>query len=578
MVRFPSHIHDGECVITEVLGPRGSPEVDTLTILREFNLPEQFPEAVLEEARRQADGFDETCGEDRVDLTKMVVITIDPKDARDFDDAISLEKIGKKHWRLGVHIADVSHFVKPRSPLDREARDRATSVYLPDRVIPMLPEIVSNNLASLQPNRVRYTKTVFMEFTPEGTRVGTDPCSAAIRSCRRLTYEEVDDYLAHPAKWKRKLQPAVFDLLGHMHELAMILRARRFQRGALELSMPETRIDLDELGQVCGAHLVEHTESHQMIEEFMLAANEAIAELLQDREWLFLRRIHESPDPKKLKELTAFVQELGLDTRSLTSRFELQKLLELVRNESRERAVNYALLRSMPKAVYSPNEQGHFALASHCYCHFTSPIRRYPDLTIHRLLDAMFRGRRPSQNLGRLLIEGDHCSEREQRAEKAERELTKLKLLNYLSGRIGEEMEAVITGVEEYGVFAQGTRLPAEGFIHINSLQDDHYRFDRTTRRLIGHRAQNSFCLGDEITVQISHVDLETRQLDLRLVLQSHTGKRKKKTRQATRKSQRGQPRSSKPGRKLNKKTSRSETTKSTLPRGKRSSSKRKKR
>ena len=519
MVRFPSHVHDGECVITEILGQRGTPGVDTLSIIREYGLPDEFPEKVLESARHEAERFDESISSDRTDLTDLTVVTIDPFDARDFDDAISLERLDNRDWRLGVHIADVSHFVRPQSPLDREARDRATSVYLPDRVIPMLPEIISNNLASLQPDRVRYTKSVFIDFTAEGTRIHTETCAGAIRSQRRFTYEEVDDYLQNSARWKRKLKPNVHDLLGRMHELAAILRARRFQRGSLELSLRETKIDLDTNGQVCGAHLVENTESHQMIEEFMLAANEAVAEMLQDWEFLFLRRIHEPPAPPKLKDLTNFVRELGLDAHNLKNRFELQQVLDRVRGLPQAHAVNYAVLRSMQKAIYSPHQEGHYALASDCYCHFTSPIRRYPDLTVHRLLDAILHNKRPSQNLGHILIEGEHCSAREQRAEEAERELIKLKLLNYLSQRLGDEMDAVITGVEEFGIFAQGIDLPAEGLIHVNTLQDDHYRFDRTKHALIGYRKDNELRLGDRIRVAIGHVDIDRRQLDMNLVV-----------------------------------------------------------
>ena len=330
MVRFPSHAHDGEGVITEVLGPRGTPGVDTLSIIREFNLPEEFAQDAIEESRAQADAFDESIPEGRTDLTALITITIDPVDARDFDDAISLEKTAKGHWRLGVHIADVSHFVRPKSPLDREAYDRGTSVYLPDRVIPMLPEIISNGLASLQPDRVRYTKTVFIEFTPDGIPLATEPMSAAIKSRRRFTYEEVDSYLADPGPWRAKLDGEVHALVERMRELAKILRERRFRRGALELTMPEVKIDLDAEGRVDGAHLVENTESHQIIEEFMLAANEAVAELLDKAELHFLRRVHQAPDPRKLKALTEFVTGLGFQVESLESRFELQKLLALV--------------------------------------------------------------------------------------------------------------------------------------------------------------------------------------------------------------------------------------------------------
>ena len=518
MVRFPSHVHDGEGVIVEVLGPRGAPGVDTLSILREYNLPDEFPEDVLERARGEAEKFDESIGKHRSDLTGLTTVTIDPKDARDFDDAISLERIENGHWRLGVHIADVSHFVRPKTPLDREARDRGTSVYLADQVLPMLPEIISNNLASLQPNRVRYTKTVFIEFTADGVPVATQAESAAIKSRRRFTYEEVDSYLEDSTLWKKKLTAAVFQLLGQMHELAMILRRRRLARGAIELSLRELKLDLNKDGKVCGAHFAESTESHQIIEEFMLAANEAVARLFSERQLSFLRRIHEPPDPRKLKALTEFVTDLGIPTESLESRFELKRIIEHVAGRPEEHAVNYAVLRSFQKAIYSPAEEGHFALGSDHYCHFTSPIRRYPDLTIHRLLDAVSRNRKPESHHDSLLALGEHCSDREQRAEAAERELIKVKLLDYMSERVGERMEAVVTGVEQFGLFAQGTELPAEGLIHISSLQDDYYHFDRTTHSLAGRRKGNSYRLGDLIEVEITHVDVDRRQLDFRLI------------------------------------------------------------
>lgn len=518
MVRFPSHVHDGEGVITEVLGKRGQPGVDTQTIIYEYNLPDAFSDDVLEEARLEAEQFDPESYKDRLDLTAETIITIDPVDARDFDDAISLVRIENGHWRLGVHIADVSHFVRPKTALDREAYNRATSVYLPDRVLPMLPEVISNGLASLQPDRVRYTKTCFIEFTEEGAPVAVDLHSAAIKSCRRFTYEEVDDYLANTAAWREKLTPEVYSLLGRMHELAMMLRARRRRRGSLELTMPEVKVDLDKDGRVTGAHVVENTVSHQIIEEFMLSANEAVAETLQEAQFEFLRRVHTAPDPRKLKALTEFVKELGFEVESLESRFEVQRLLEAVQSLPEERAVNYAILRSLQRAVYSPQVEGHFALASDCYCHFTSPIRRYPDLTIHRLIDALLSKRKPSQDMNTLLIAGEHCSERERRAEDAERELTKIKLLDHLSTRIGEAMDAVVTGVEEFGLFVQGIELPAEGLIHVTSLEDDYYSYDRRAHTLSGRRASNSFRLGDRVRVSVARVDVDRRELDFRLV------------------------------------------------------------
>ena len=518
MVRFPSQTHDGEGVLIKVLGARGAPGVDTLSIIHEFGLPMDFPAEVLDDARRQADAFDESIEGDRRDRTDRTTITIDPVDARDFDDAICLTRLENGHWQLGVHIADVSHFVPRKTVLDQEARNRATSVYLPDRVIPMLPEIISNNLASLQPDRVRYTMTAEIEFTAEGVFVDCDVFPAAIRSRRRFTYEEVDEYLDDRDAWKEKLKPEVHQLIGDMHELAMILRRRRFARGSLELTMPEIKIDLDRDGNVSGAHSVVNTESHQIIEEFMLAANEAVAERLARAEIPFMRRIHENPDPRKLKALSEFVRELGFKTESLESRFATQDLLAAVEGLPQQQAVNYAVLRSMQKAIYSPIDEGHYALASPCYCHFTSPIRRYPDLTIHRLLKQMVQGKTPEQNLEELHAEAAHCSDREQRATGAERELVKVKLLLYMSTRIGDEMEGVITGVEKFGLFVVGTEIPAEGFIHISALQDDYYSFDRVTHSLTGHRQGNAYRLGDRVRVTVASVDVDSRELDFRLL------------------------------------------------------------
>jgi ribonuclease R len=519
MVRFPTYWQSGEGVIVEVLGARGEPGVDTLSIIREFDLPEAFPDDVVEDARRQADAFNEADLGDRADLTGKTVITIDPIDARDFDDAISLEKLDNGHWLLGVHIADVAHFVKPKSPLDREARERATSVYLPDRVIPMIPEVISNGLASLQPDRVRYVKTAFMEFTEEGIRCHTDLKVGAIKSCRRFSYEEVDEYLADREAWKPRLTSEVHTLLGRMHELGMLLRKRRMAKGALELTMGEVKIDIDrQTGKVSGAHRVVNTESHQIIEEFMLAANMAVAEAIEEAGWHFLRRIHEAPDPRKLKLLESFVGSLGLEAEGLESRFALQKLLAEVQGQPTEQAVNYALLRSLQRANYGPAEEGHYALASDCYCHFTSPIRRYPDLTIHRLFDCLVFGKKPRNDFDELASLGEHCSDRERRAESAERELTKVKLLTYLSDKLGEELEATITGVEDFGLFAQGREIPAEGMIHASTLADDIYHYEKTTHSLTGRRAGNAFRLGDRVRVTIAHVDIDRRELDFRIV------------------------------------------------------------
>jgi ribonuclease R len=383
-----------------------------------------------------------------------------------------------------------------------------------------------------------------MEFTEEGIRVSTEVYKSAIKSCRRFTYEEVDEYLAakkltpaakpaavgkrktKPPSVFRDLTPQVDALLTRMHALAMIFRARRFQRGALELTMPEMKIDLDKEGRVTGAHLAENTESHQIIEEFMLTANEAVAETLADAGLVFLRRVHGSPDPRKMRVLTEFVRELGYDAENLENRFELQSLLDTVKGDTRQHAINYATLRSMQKAVYSPEDNGHYALASDCYCHFTSPIRRYPDLTIHRLIDTLNRGKKPDQRMDQLVVLGDHCSEREQRAADAERELKKVKLLLYMSDKIGMELDGVITGVENFGLFITGIEIPAEGFVHISSLTDDYYRYDRAGHVIAGHRSANSYRLGDTVRVSVAAVDIDTRELDFRLVARAGAPKK----------------------------------------------------
>ena len=518
MVHFPTSNSVGEGVIVEVLGDRGTPGVDTLMVIREFGLPEEFPEVVLNDARKQADLFDEEIKNGRTDFTKTTVATIDPKTARDFDDAISLERIENGHWKLGVHIADVSHFVPYRSDLDNEAFARGTSVYLPDRVIPMLPEIISNNLASLQPDRVRYTMTAIIEFNAEGVPIATDLHRGAIKSAHRFNYEEIDDYLANDEPWKEKLTPEVFTLVRDMHTLAMTLRKRRMENGSINLVLPEVVIDLDDDGRVSGAHTTENTESHQVIEEFMLAANEAVARHLVDEKLYLLRRIHEAPSEAKLTELTQFVRQLGIDCGSLQDRFELKRVVEETEHLPQSYAIHFAILRSMQKAIYSPKESGHFALASEAYCHFTSPIRRYPDLVIHRMVGDLIDGKRPPADFDRLTATGKHCSDLEKRAADAERELKKLKLLSFMEKKVGEKLTAIVTGVEAFGIFAQGVEIPAEGLVPVSKLPEDKYQFDRPSKTLNGFRSQNQFRLGDRVEVEVDLVDLDKRIMEYKLI------------------------------------------------------------
>lgn len=527
LVKFPDGMSAGEGVILEVLGSSKNPAVDTLAVMRQYGLPDEFPDEVIEQARVAADQFVEgEIPEDRRDLTKVPTLTIDPFDARDFDDAISLSRNEKGHWELMVHIADVAHFVPVGSILDEEAKNRATSVYLPDRVIPMLPELISNHLASLQPDKVRMTKSVLMEMTDDGTVVHQEVFNSVIHNDQRLTYEQVDQFLENPEPWKERLSAETFSLLGSMHQLAMVLRGNRNDDGALELHMPEIKIELDKSGKVRGAKITEHTESHQIIEEFMLAANQAVATWLDGLDIPFLHRVHAPPERRKLQKLNQFMRDLGVKCESLESRFEVQRILKSVRGKPTEYAVNYAVLKSMSKAVYQPELEVHYALQFEHYCHFTSPIRRYPDLQVHRTVDRLVRQQKPvADPLPVLITLGHHCSDKEQNAEWAEREIIKIKLLHFLNKRIGESMPGVISGVTPEGFYVRGTKFPAEGFVSVKSLPDDRYRFERRGQVLEGFRGGNRFRLGDELTVKIHEIDLARRVL-LLTVETNHSAKR----------------------------------------------------
>ncbi len=517
---------NGEAVILERLGSSKNPAIDTLTIMRQYGLPDEFDESVLDDARKQADRFDDSkIDADRRDLTGLLTITIDPFDARDFDDAISLEKEGR-FWRLRVHIADVSYFVPRGSKLDDEALKRATSVYLPDRVIPMLPEIISNHLASLQPEKVRLVKTVEIEFDQDLHITHSEVYNAAIRSDMRLNYEQVDQFLASPDVFRESWGEPVCELLSRMHELAMAIRKRRFKRGSLSMDMPDIKLELDRTGKVKGAHLVTHTESHQIIEEFMLAANQAVATWLDDQELLFLHRIHAPPDRRKLRQLQTFVQDLGLKVESVESRFEIQAVLDQVAGTPLENAVNFAVLKSMSKAVYGPQVEGHYALDMEHYCHFTSPIRRYPDLTVHRLVQRLIdREKTPDESFETLFKLGHHTSDMERNAERAERDLIELKLLHFLSKQIGQTLEAVISRVFADGIHARCVRLPVDGFIPTTTLPNDKYRFERRGQMLIGFKDGNRYRLGDSLTVRIAKVDLQDRQLYLEAIKNHSVGR-----------------------------------------------------
>ena len=530
LVEFPDDTGEGgECVILERLGSSKNPAIDTMVIMKQYGLPDAFPDAVLDDARAQADAFDDDkVPAGRLDLTDLLTITIDPFDARDFDDAISLERDGE-FWRLWVHIADVAAFVRPGRPLDDEARKRATSVYLPDRVVPMIPEIISNALASLQPDKIRLTKTVEIEMTDDLHITHTKVHHAAIRSDLRLNYEQVDQFLADRRRFEDEWGGEVCDLLSRMHKLAMQIRRRRFSEGALTMDLPEIKLKIDRNGKVKGADRQEYTESHQIIEEFMLAANQAVATWLDDQGLNFLHRIHAPPDRRKLRQLTNFCRDLGLKVDSVESRHDIQGVLDMVTGTPLEDAVQFAILKSMSKAVYGPQVEGHYALDMEHYCHFTSPIRRYPDLTVHRLIDRLTAGEKtPDEAFGTLVRLGQHCSDQERNAAQAERDLVQLKLLHFLNKHVGDTMRAVISRVFADGIHARSLQLPVDGFIPVSKLPKDDYRFERKGNVLEGFRDGNRFRLGDQLTVRIDRVDLQGRQLYFTLE-QKHGGTRPSK-------------------------------------------------
>lgn len=528
ILHFPSKDYLGQGVISKVLGPHGKPGVDLLSIVYEFGLPMDFPEEVLKEAREQASLFDETKLGNRRDLTEDTIVTIDPADARDFDDAISLTRNEKGHWVLGVHIADVAHFVKEGSILDREAVRRGTSVYLPGQVIPMLPEIISNGLASLQEGQVRFTKSAFIEFTPEGIPVHTEFANSAIQVTQRFAYEQVMPIIQERDEQEKDVSIEVRELLKNMHHLAMMLRKRRFSAGALELHLSEVRLTFDDKHRVTGAVEREHDESHQIIEEFMLAANVAVAEAFNDRKLRFLRRVHPSPELSRQLAFAEFVNALGYTLKKAQSRKDLQQIIEQVHGTPVEQAVNFALLRSLKQAEYTDEELGHYALAVDHYCHFTSPIRRYPDLTIHRMIDEVLE--RPNKGKGQspqgLRQLGQELSLRERRAESAERELTKVKLLSWMIENNIKTLKTMITGAETFGLFCRGTDVPVEGLLHISRLgKHDYFHQDPAKFSIVGERTGQEYRVGDYLTVEVEKIDLDRRELDFRLPNSNKAGK-----------------------------------------------------
>jgi ribonuclease R len=500
--------------IVEVLGPAKKPGVDILSIIRKNDLPVAFQDAVLKEADQIPLDISERELRAREDLRSAPVFTIDPDDARDFDDAVHVRD-ADGGWSVGIHIADVSHYVKPGAALDREAMRRGNSVYFPDRVLPMLPERLSNMICSLRPDEDHLTKSVFVEFDRAG-RIKTYRFAATvIRSVARLTYREAFAILQR--------DPAT-PIEGHIHHawrLASILRERRFKQGALELDMPEVRVALDGEGKAVGLVREENDISHQLIEEFMLLANELVARQTRERLIPSVYRIHEEPDPQRLAEYREQIRSYGIDVGDLSQRREMQRFLKMVVGRPEEGALKIGLLRSLRKAAYSPDPIGHYGLAKSDYTHFTSPIRRYADLLVHRSFAAMLphRSGKPPRSID-LASTCEHISTTERIAADAEREAVRLKKMEYFSGlaRKPHRLEGTIVDVRNYGLLVELKEALVVGLIRISSLDHDFFVFDPVRQRITGRRSKMSFVVGDRVVVRVARVDVFKQRIDFGFV------------------------------------------------------------
>src|SRR6476646_168464 len=518
--------------IIELLGPRTTPGVDILSIIRKYHLPVEFPRAVLEETSAIPETVTADAIDGREDLRGQFIVTIDPDDARDFDDAIHVEEI-KGGWQLGVHIADVSAYVRPGSALDREAQRRGNSVYLPDRVIPMLPERLSNGVCSLNPHVDRLTHSVFLQFDRNGRMRQSRFARTVIRSADRLTYKKAFAILKNPAR----------DELGErLHtawKLAALLRKKRFEHGSLDLDMPEVKVVVDKKGKPIRFERVENDESHQLIEEFMLAANEAVARELKKRLIPTIYRVHENPDPEKLGEYREFVLGFGYKVGDLTHRAELQRLLAEVSGKPEEQALKVGLLKSLKRARYDPQPLGHYGLAKTNYLHFTSPIRRYADLGVHRALGGDTASRR-SYHMGMAEIASiaEHISTTERNAADAEMDAAQMKKLEFfqqqLAGRKPQIFSATVVDVRNYGIMVELPDALITGLIHVSTLTDDFYVFEPARRQLIGRRSRKRFSIGDKLSVFVARVDFFKRQVDFAIAPSTEKSKASRRTKRSS--------------------------------------------
>ncbi|WP_457567911.1 ribonuclease R [Desulfurobacterium sp.] len=523
IISYPSETRGPVGRVVENLG-KGAPKLDIELIIRKYDLPVEFPEEVLEEAEKIPQNVSQSDLKGRVDLRNQLAFTIDGETAKDFDDAVAIEKLPGGNYRLFVHIADVSHYVKPGTALDREAYNRGTSVYFPDRCIPMLPERLSNGICSLNPGVDRLTFTCEMEINRHGIVVDYRIYESVIHSKARLTYTLAQKIIDGDREAAARF-PHVVDSLKLMYELARILYRKRYKRGSIDFDLPEPVVVLNAEGEPVDIYRAERLWSHRLIEEFMIVANETVAEFMFWADYPSVYRIHESPDREKLAEFLNFVKSLGIKAPNIKNDVQpklLQKILEQVAGRPEEKLVNYLMLRTMARAKYSPDNIGHFGLASTCYTHFTSPIRRYADLQLHRLIKMALKGRFNSENISFWESELEkickHITERSINADEAERDVIQLKQLQYAAERIGEVFEGVVTGVSDQGLFIETVEELIPGFVHVSSLKNDYYTCIPGQYCLLGERTKTLFRIGDRVLAKLLKVDVEGRKAEFEIV------------------------------------------------------------
>ena len=522
VTEWPESRRNPEGKITSVLGNKGDKGIDILTIIKKFKLPEKFPKEVEDFVNKYDDIIDSREADRRVDLRDVKMVTIDGEDAKDLDDAVSISKLENGNYYLGVHIADVSHYVKERSPLDEEALSRATSVYLIDRVIPMLPKKLSNGLCSLNPKVDRLALSCFMEIDKNGKVLNHKIEETVIRTNERMTYTDVTKILRDKDEDLIERYKDLYEDFLLMGELFEILNKKRLSRGAIDFDFEECKIILDDKGKPIDIKPYERAIANRIIEEFMLVCNETVAEHMYWANTPFVYRVHEDPDTEKLEHFNEFIYNLGYTMKKTQDVHpkNLQDIVNKVRGKKEETVVNTLLLRSMKQARYSPECIGHFGLAAKYYCHFTSPIRRYPDLIIHRIIKKHLRGKLDEKTTRRFIGAVDYASiqssERERVAQEAEREVDDLKKAEYMSERIGEVYSGIISSVTNFGMFVE---LPntVEGLVHISELEDDFYHYDDRHMALIGERTKNIYKLGDEVEIIVDRVDIDAHEIYFKL-------------------------------------------------------------